>query len=707
MVEDDRVDQMAFERMVQGEGLPYDYSCVRSVQEAAQALREGLCDVVVTDYRLSDGNGLDLLKDAAFDVPVILVTGAGGEEVAVQAMKAGAADYLMKDRAGNYLKTLPITVENALKAKATERELKKYHEQLEKLVQDRTIQLQEINVELRKENEERKRAEEALRAAHDKLEIRVEERTAELRETNQQLLQEVAVREQAESNLQKSKELGQAILNATTDCSFLLERDGTFVALNQRTAETLRRNADELIGESYFDLIPPDVAAERRNRFEEVIRSGQAVRFEDRGSGQIIDHSYHPVFDSDGSVERVAVFSREVTSQKKAQEISVQKQRLAALGEMAGGVAHNFNNLLQIVIGACGLAESDLESGDFDDVRATFKQIAESAQLGSETVKQLQDFARVRTEDPTVDGKVFDISDTVYRALEVSRPLWKTGPEKRGVNLEMKTGLQPGCHVKGQPNELFEVVVNLVKNAVEALSKGGTIYVKTYVKSDQTYLLVGDTGMGIPERNLNKIFEPFWTTKGVQGTGMGLSTSFGIVSRHGGLITVKSREGKGTIFTVKLPYAQPEADVRDSAGSSPLPFRARILIIDPNRKVTDFLENGFKRSGQTVFKARSGRDGLEIVAGKEIDAVICSLTIPDMDGWEVAKSVKRLCEKRGVPKIPFILLTSNGLSAEDRDKPLECGVNRIAEKPIQYNVLFTMVGQVLRQTASTSYQAGS
>ncbi len=702
LVEDDRIDRMAFERMVKSDDLPYDYSCVSSVQDGKKAIESGEFDVVVTDYRLGDGTAFDLLGAVPSDVAIVLVTGAGGEEVAVQAMKAGASDYLMKDANGNYLKTLPVTVENTVKAKATEKELKRYHEQLEQLVQERTIQLEKMNEDLRREIEERKRAEEALRAAHEKLELRVEERTAELSQTNEQLRQQIVERERAEQRLQKSKETMEAILNATNDCAFLLDTRGTFVTVNQTTARTLNSSSESLVGKAYFDLIPVEEARTRKERFEEVVRSGKAVRFEDNGSGQIFDHGYHPVFDSDGSVESVAVFSRDVTDQKRSQELSVQRQRLAALGEMAGGVAHNFNNLLQIVIGASGLAEAELESGDLNEVKNTLNQISESAQLGSETVKQLQDFARVRTQDPTAEGRPFDLSVAVRQAVEVSRPFWKSGPEKKGIQVHLKSQLADDCLVKGNQNELFEVIVNLVKNATEAMPEGGKILVKTFLKDDQVFLQVADTGMGIAKENLNKVFEPFYTTKGAKGTGMGLSSSFGIISRHGGMISVKSREGKGTIFTVQLPLVGADGETGVVRPKAPVDFSAHVLICDGQPQVVGLLAKALTGLGQNVIRAYSAKECLDACKSKRVDIVISDFDLPDANGWEVGAAIRKICKKRGTPKTPYILVTTQAGLQDEIARIAESGVNRIVEKPIKYPMLFDAIRQLLKQQRTSS-----
>jgi PAS domain S-box-containing protein len=695
LVEDDLVDKMAFERMVKSEGLPYHYTCVTSVEEAKTALQEAEYDVVVTDYRLGDGTAFDMIAEVPSNTALIIVTGAGGEEVAVQAMKAGASDYLMKDANGNYLKTLPITVDSTLRVKGTEQELKRYHEQLELLVQERTIQLEQKNEELRREIEERKKFEDQLRTAHDKLEARVEQRTSELRNTNEELLQQIAERERAEKGLQKSIETVEAILNATDDCAFLLETDGTFVTLNKPTAALLDRSPEELAGESYFSFVDPDASKTRKGMFDNVVKRGEAVRFEDTGNGRTFDHSYHPVFDSDGTVERVAVFSRDITDQKRSQDMSVQQQRLAALGEMAGGVAHNFNNLLQIVIGASGLAEAELDSGEIEEARKTLSQISENAQMGSQTVRRLQDFARVRTEDPTADGGLFDLSETVQRSIEVTRPLWKTGPEKKGITVNMTRDLVPACIVKGHENELLEVIVNLVKNATEAMSDGGKILAKTFIKEPFVVLQVFDNGAGIPKSHQNKVFEPFFTTKGVQGTGLGLSSSFGIVTRHGGTISVRSREGKGTVFTVQLPYyghAQGQSDIRQEDTSA---VGARILIVDNHPQFVGLMAKALRQFDHTVFKAFSAGDAVKTVVNAKIDMVICYRDLPDGNGWDVADRMRTVCEEKGVPRIPFVLLTKDEqdvLKAQDNNAT---AVDRVFEKPVQFQLLFKAIKELV------------
>ncbi len=181
----------------------------------------------------------------------------------------------------------------------------------------------------------------------------------------------------------------------------------------------------------------------------------------------------------------------------------------------------------------------------------------QAATLGAETVKRLQTFANMRADVTEGESNVFDVSTTARNAAEVSEPLWKSDSEKKGIKIDLQLDLEDGCLVKGQENEIFEVLVNLIRNAAEALPQGGDIEVKTYREADEVVITVRDTGTGIAEEDLPKVFQPFWSSKGVGiGKGMGLAVTHGLVKRHGGSISVDSKVGVGTTFTIRLPLAQ-------------------------------------------------------------------------------------------------------------------------------------------------------
>lgn len=249
------------------------------------------------------------------------------------------------------------------------------------------------------------------------------------------------------------------------------------------------------------------------------------------------------------SAELIATNKRlqkEMADRKRAEELVLQSERLKAVGELAGGAAHNFNNLLQIVIGGAHVGLMSLKSGDPAKVERALTQILESAELGSETVKRLQSFVSVRKEGMSTEDSVFDLRDVVRPAVELTKTWWKTQPEKKGISVSLRLDLKEECPISGRKHEIFEVVVNLIKNAAEALPRGGVIEVTCQSTQSEVALEIRDTGIGISPQALDKLFIPFFTTKVTAGAGLGLATSQAIASSHGGAISsLKAAKGKG------------------------------------------------------------------------------------------------------------------------------------------------------------------
>ena len=290
---------------------------------------------------------------------------------------------------------------------------------------------------------------------------------------------------------------------------------------------------------------------------------------------------------------------------------------------------------------------------------------------------------------------MFDLSETVKQTAEMTKPFWKTGPDKEGIRVALNLELTERCFVNAKESEITEVLVNLVKNAAEALPTGGEIRIKTFFEGDQVILQVIDNGVGIKREHLKKVFEPFWSTKGVStGTGMGLAVSHGIISRHGGAISVESEEGKGATFTVTLPLAKEPQEAPMPSGAEILRSKLNILVIDDMALIVMHLEGILTKHQQTVFSAMSGEEALEIFRNNKIDMVICDLSMPGMNGWEVGKAIRAICRERGLPKTPFILLTGWGGQELEQEKIIESAVDAIVEKPIDNRKLMATVKKV-------------
>jgi PAS domain S-box-containing protein len=500
---------------------------------------------------------------------------------------------------------------------------------------------------------------------------------------------------QAEHEILKGKETVEALLNATQDMAFLLDKKGKFLAVNETLANRLGKQNEELLGEPAADFSPTELMTTITTQFSEVIETGRPLRFQENFGSRIYDHNFYPVFGSDGTVENVAVFSRDITEQKMAQDLFLQNERIKAVGEMAAGVAHNFNNLLQIVAGSSQMALAHLQSGSLSVIEKCLDQIVQSSKFGAETVKRLQNFARIESEGQVKHGEVFDLSTTANQAIEFSSPWWKATPEKEGIKIFLNRRLSEGCLVNGQENEIFEVLVNLIKNAVESMPLGGEINLTTRMESNQVIVQVQDTGSGIANGNLSKVFQPFWTTKGFQGTGMGLASSYGIVKAHGGEIVVDSKIGTGSTFTVTFPLARESIDIALELESEFAECNFTILVIDDVEPILILLRDALENYGQKVFTAQSGSQGLDIFANNPVDLVICDLGMQGMNGWQVGKAIRSICEERGISKTPFLLLTGWANQLREQDKISDSGIDAIVEKPVDIGKLLHTARRVV------------
>lgn len=660
-VEDDKVDYMAFSRAVRDENLRYDHTRAQSVSEARKLLGTEDFDVVLIDYRLQDGTAFDVLGAVPGSVPVVIVTGSGDEEVAVQAMKAGASDYLIKDPFNRWLKTLSVTVEHAIKARKAEEELNKFHAELERRVDERTEQLLRANQQLRQEIEQREKAEEALRQS--------EERFRTLTETTSEWIWEVDV-------------------------------NGVFTYASPRVRELLGYEPDEILGRPLFTLMPADEAGRVERKFMAIVKSRKPFRdlenfnVHKNGNTVALDASGLPYFDTDGQLRGYRGVGRDVTERKKAEELLIRSERLKAVAELSMGVAHNFNNMLQIVLSSAEVALGAIEKGSLESAKSNLEQIREGCRLGAETVRSLQEFARSRLDSATQQGRTFFLSRTVEKAVEMSASWWKSGPERDGITIGLKKDLDPACVVRGDENEIFEVAVNLIKNASEALPRGGTIAVKTYQDGHRAVLEVQDDGVGIKESDIGRIFEPFFTTKGFKGTGMGLASAYGIAVKHGGAISVRSREGQGATFVMTLPAVhEAKEDVTHEVMTATGPLR--ILVIDDQALIVRMLEQLLGRQGHTVFTALSGAEGLALFEQESPDLVICDLSMPVVTGRQVAQTVKELCAAKGVRKPPFLILTGWGKEFLQEESLAELGVDAVVEKPVNYRSLTITINELM------------
>jgi two-component system cell cycle sensor histidine kinase/response regulator CckA len=368
------------------------------------------------------------------------------------------------------------------------------------------------------------------------------------------------------------------------------------------------------------------------------------------------------------------------------------------VADVASGVAHNFNNLLQIVIGSAELATLNLQSGEFSGVKENLERILYSSQTGVETVRRLNRFARTHLEgDESSPTEVFDLSDLVSQAVEITKPWLKAHSEKKGIAIDLTTELADGCIVEGRKNEIFEVLVNLITNAGEALLDGGDITIETHREPDRIILCIQDTGVGIPDKDMDRVFTPFFTTNVEVGRGLGLATSRKIVNEHGGRISATSTKGQGTVFTVSLPLLQTIPKTNAVAPISVKEKPLTIVVIDDTEVLLEVLRDGLEAFGHAVFTALSGEEGLAIFRNNPVDLVICDLGLHGMNGWEVGEAIKDLCAAQHAPKPPFVILTGWSDQSGEREKMMKSGADRVIQKPVDMSKLQAVISSLVRK----------
>ena len=366
---------------------------------------------------------------------------------------------------------------------------------------------------------------------------------------------------------------------------------------------------------------------------------------------------------------------------RETQSQLVQSAKLNALGEMAGGVAHDFNNILAVILGRTQLL---MQGAADDESRRQLKVIEQAALDGAQTVRRVQEFTRVR-HDERFD--TLDVNQVLHGVLELTRLAWEAGAKRLGVAFQLDLDLRATATVAGNASELCEVFTNLVLNAVDAMPGDGTLTISSESDDDQVRVRIRDDGVGMDENTRGRIFDPFFTTKTVKGTGLGLSVAYGIVARHHGSIDVESAPGAGTTFTLVFPAGAGAERKSAPAGEGPLP-RLSVLVVDDEQPVLQVLADLLGAMGQEVRTALGGAAGLEAFRREPCDAVFTDLGMPDLNGWDLARAVRTLH-----PDVAVVLVTGWGFQLEEGVAHAR-GVDLIMPKPFSIEEVERALRQV-------------
>ncbi len=368
-----------------------------------------------------------------------------------------------------------------------------------------------------------------------------------------------------------------------------------------------------------------------------------------------------------------------------SQQRLVQTERLRALGQLAGGVAHDFNNTLAIILGRVELLLAQARS---PNVRQQLQVIQKTALDAARTVKRIEEFTRMKAVRPV---KLVNLDQVVEEVVEISRSRWQDEAQAKGIpyDVVLEMAVAPLPPVVGDPSELREALLNVIFNALDAMPKGGRVTFKTGVEEGRVYCAVIDTGIGMTEEVRERIFYPFFTTKGDKGSGLGLSVVYGIITRHGGEIDVQSEVERGTTFTIRLPAARLIRETLKEEAPLPVRGRAKVLVVEDELEVREVLRDMLVSQGHAVVVCPNGEAGLRRFEEEPFDLVITDLGMRGLSGWEVVEGIKGRS-----PETPVILITGWG-DRIDAQEARARGVDFLVSKPFKGEDLRTVLGRAL------------
>ncbi|NUM79670.1 PAS domain S-box protein [bacterium] len=751
ILEDFPADLELVKHQLKKSEIPLDIRTVDNPSDFEKELTNFAPDLILSDYNLPQFTALDalkILKSRGLDTPLILVTGTQSDETAVECLKAGAEDYILK----NNLVRLNSAIYNALEKRDTLREknaaltaLKEsetryrnlfvnstdmvytldakghatslnpafkiltgfepaewigrhfseiihridyayLHELVRKVMKGATIPPSEIRL-LRKNGNY----------------IFVEFTAVPLYEHGAVkgvlgIVRDISGRKRAEEQIREQADL----LNLTRDIITLRHPDGEILFWNQAAETLLGWTAKEAIGKNAFQMQLRGKEKFHQNVYNELLEKGHwqgEVKLQTKSGGEIlVDSRWTLIKDGARNQHTILTVSTNVTEQRKLEAQFLRAQRLESIGTLASGIAHDLNNMLMPIMLASHILSKKVTD---EEGRNLLQTVQASAEQGANLIKQVLSFGRGMEGERTLVQVRYLVKD-VYKILD------KTFPKNIDVRVIEPKELPL---VNANSTQLHQVLMNLCVNARDAMPNGGTLTIETgELFIDEHYaqihidaktgpyiiISVADSGIGIPDSIKEKIFDPFFTTKEPgQGTGLGLATVFNIVKGHDGFITLTSEPGKGTTFKIYIPAILAENEKQPAVVQSEWPGGRGewLLVAEDNASVREITRTTLDGYGYHVLTANDGAEAVGLFAQNRsmIKAVILDMSMPIMDGPSTMRALKKID-----PDIAIIGVS--GLQASrSLDKNLESELYAFLQKPYTTLTLLTTLNSLLHK----------
>jgi len=756
IIEDSPDDALLVVREVEHAGYVVQAQRVQTAEELRDALAQGTWDLVLADYSLphfSATEGLAILKETGLDVPFIIVSGKIGEEMAVQLMKGGAADYVMKDR----LSRLAPAVQRELR-EADERKRKRDAEWALAESEKRYRLLVESQTDLivRTDPEGQllyasptycalfgKTPQELMNSSYQPLvhpddlpsvehtvadlfhpphAYHYEERAmttggwrwiewtahAEL-DTQGTVVaivgsgRDITDRKQAEEETQRERAFFDQLVESAPEGIAITDTQGRVMRVNTKFVRMFGYGVDEAVGQSIDDLVVPPARQEEARELTKSAGQGGEILLDTvrrRKDGTLIDVSViaAPILIT-GKQGAVYVIYRDITGRKQAEAQLHQSQKMEAIGQLAGGVAHDFNNLLTGILGNIALMRSSLPSAD--PLLENLNAAETAARQAADLTKGLLTFSR--------SAMVLPVPINITAALDATLALLKQSlPATMEIVCDYE---QTTWNVLLDQSQLTQILLNLAVNARDAMKGKGTLtiharnetvgeeYLQTHPSArtgEFVHLSVSDTGSGMSSEVMQHLFEPFYTTKPVgSGTGLGLSIVYGAVKQAGGWITAVSTEGVGATFDIYLPHCLEEPT--ESFAPSPLSVDVRggtVLVVEDEPVVRAVAQALLSRSGYTVLTAPDGASALNVLQDHpaDIGLILLDMTMPGMTSGEIVQAIRALD-----PTVPILLTSGYTSNGAVKQMLKEDSVQGFLGKPYELTKLLNTVDQLMKR----------
>jgi PAS domain S-box-containing protein len=716
-------------------------------------------DLVISDRNLRSWTGLDaleVLQQSGKDVPFLSVAGNVGDETAVEYMKR-VADYVHK----HHLNLLPQAIVQGLREKAHCDEEARLHARIldgkteweltfdsvpdAMLIMDDQCRVQRANRAASETlalpfarligqpcyevlhglaqappgcpHEQLLRTGTAQREDYEESRLgkTFDVTSTPLRDSNGtfrgciHVMRDISDRKRAEQALRHSMERHRSLIAATSQVVWSTDSSGAVVDDLPTWREFTGKSAEETWGRGWLDAVHPDDRKRVREAWLNAVESLSPYNVEFRilrKDGEYRDFAARgvPVLETDGTIREWVGTCTDITDQRQLEEQYRQAQKMEAVGRLAGGVSHDFNNLLGVIIGYSDLLLGSLPPDGL--LRNKVEQIKKAGYRAASLTRQMLVFSRKQVLTP----KVLDLNDVVS---ETSKMLIRV----LGEDIELITNLNPALgYVKADLTQIDQVIMNLAINASDAMPNGGKLFIETTnVELDQEYnrqhhmevqpgsyvlLTLSDTGIGMDKHTQAHMFEPFFTTKDVgKGTGLGLATVYGIIKQSGGYVRVYSEVGKGTTFKVYMPRVKDMLrPVQSEASTHRPPASGTILLVEDEDSLRELSHQLLESMGYRVIEAANGADAIRI-AGQCADPIQLLMTDVVMPGMSGLELVERMADSRSQMKVLYVSGHTDDVIV--RHSILKPGV-AFLQKPFSRDALANRIQEVLAAPSGKS-----